>query len=50
MKKAEASKTNGMANFFSYAYNPGATKSQSCDTTTGVARRSPASAAIFSRR
>ena len=50
MKNTDANATNGIANFFSCAYNPGAMKSQICDMTTGVATSRPASAAILSRR
>ena len=50
MKKNEANATNGIANFFSCAYRPGAMNSHTCDMTTGVARMRPASAAIFNCR
>ena len=50
MKNSVVRLTKGIANRFSWAYRPGATKSQNCVSTTGIARISPARSATLMER
>ena len=47
MKNSVDSVTKGIANRFSWAYRPGATKSQNCVSTTGSATSRPTRAATL---